>query len=125
MKEEELNALKGKVESGSLKGIKKLINENLNFDNDWDSFKIHFNGVHPEFFEKLKSKYPTLSPGELKYCAYFKIQLSNKEIARLLNVTPKAVHIAKYRIKKKTRSNEGRRPHELPLAFRLIHFFTI
>ena len=98
---EELDELKNKVDSNSLKGIKRLINENLNIDNDWDSFKVHFNEVHPNFFEKLNTQYPSLSSGELKYCAYFKIQLSNKEIARLLNVTPKAIHIAKYRIKKK------------------------
>lgn len=97
----EIDSLKNRVDSRALSGMKKIIHSNLNFDNDWETFKMHFNSVHPDFFESLSSTYPALSSGELRYCTYFKLQMSNKEIAQLLNVTPKAVHIAKYRIKKK------------------------
>jgi DNA-binding CsgD family transcriptional regulator len=34
-------------------------------------------------------------------CAFIKLQLDRKQIASLLNVTPKAIEIARYRLKKK------------------------
>ena len=57
--------------------------------------------VHPRFFEKLQSNFPDLTPNELKLCAYTRINLSNKEIARLLDVNSSSVEMARYRMKKK------------------------
>ena len=84
-----------------LKAIQKFIHSNLHFDDDWNAFKLHFEQVHPRFFEKLQSNFPDLTPNELKLCAYTRINLSNKEIARLLNVNSSSVEMARYRMKKK------------------------
>lgn len=71
-----------------------------NHDN-WDFFKLRFNEVHPDFFVKLKGAHPELSNTELKYCAYFKVNLSAAQIATALNVGSEAIKKGKYRIRKK------------------------
>ena len=83
------------------KEIKFVIADSLRMDEDWQVFKRHFTDVHPLFFEKLKLNYPDLTTDELKLCAYLKIQLSTKEIARLINVTIAAVNKRRNRLRKK------------------------
>jgi tetratricopeptide (TPR) repeat protein len=83
------------------KKIDKIINDNLNTDNEWDNFKMHFEKVHPHFFEKLKKQCNTLTEENMKLCAYFKIGLSNKQIAQLLNVLPRTVIYNRCALKKK------------------------
>lgn len=110
-KNELLGELKGQVDDlllepdkpqkQKLKIIQKFIQSNLHFDNEWDAFKLHFEQVHPQFFDKLQTRFPDLTPNELKLCAYTRINLSNKEIARLLNVNSSSVEMARYRMKKK------------------------
>lgn len=90
-----------KPQRQKLKAIQKFIQSNLHFDEDWNAFRLHFEQVHPRFFEKLQSNFPDLTPNELKLCAYTRINLSNKEIARLLNVNSSSVEMARYRMKKK------------------------
>ncbi|GAB2604544.1 tetratricopeptide repeat protein [Spirosoma areae] len=90
-----------KPQKQKLKAIQKFIQSNLHFEADWDGFKLHFEQVHPRFFEKLQTNFPDLTPNELKLCAYTRINLSNKEIARLLNINSSSVEMARYRMKKK------------------------
>ncbi|SDK73150.1 Two component regulator propeller [Pedobacter sp. ok626] len=84
-----------------LKKVIRLLNEAKKLDNDWDQFAIHFDHVHANFLSNLKDRYPNLSPGDLKLCAYLKLNLSSKEIAQLLNITPRAVEVSRYRLRKK------------------------
>ncbi len=84
-----------------LKKVIRLLNEAKKLDNDWDQFAIHFDHVHANYLSHLKEKYPNLSPSDLKLCAYLKLNLSSKEIAQLLNITPRAVEVSRYRLRKK------------------------
>lgn len=84
-----------------LKKIKSLINNNIELTDDWDKFKLHFEKVHPRFFDDLSGQFSNLTQNELKHCAYLRIKLSGKEIARMLNVAPKSMQVARYRLKKK------------------------
>lgn len=84
-----------------IRGIKSEIVSSLKDDESWDSFKLHFEKVHPQFFSVLKSKYPKLTDNELRLCAYIRIGLSNKQIAQMLLVQSKAVLQARYRLKKR------------------------
>lgn len=63
-----------------------------------------FNDINPLFFSELKAlSNNQLTSLDLKYCAYFYLGLSHKEIAANLNIEPKSVRMTKYRIKKKLR----------------------
>ncbi|TDE10840.1 7TM diverse intracellular signaling domain-containing protein [Dyadobacter psychrotolerans] len=84
-----------------LKNIESLLTDNLQLDKDWHKFKIHFEQVHPDFFENLTAKHPTLTARETRIYAYFYIKLSTKEIAALLGIDPASVRRAKTRLYKK------------------------
>jgi DNA-binding CsgD family transcriptional regulator len=84
-----------------LKGIESILQSSQYLDADWRKFKIHFEQVHPDFFENLQAKHPTLTKYEIRLYAYFHINLSTKEIAALLNIDPASVRRAKTRLYKK------------------------
>jgi len=84
-----------------LAGIQSLLQSSLYLDEDWGKFKLHFEQVHPRFFEDLQARYPALTRHEQRLYCYFHIQLSTKEIAALLNIDPASVRRAKTRLFKK------------------------
>jgi len=84
-----------------LKEISRLVRANLNLDRDWEQFKIHFEEVHPDFFSRLSERYPDLTSGEQKICAYYRINLGTNEIAQILNVTIGGVQKSRHRLRKK------------------------
>jgi DNA-binding CsgD family transcriptional regulator len=97
----ELNKLSPNNKHKELSGIKDILQSNLYLDEDWNKFKLHFEQVHPHFFEELLAKYPALTKNELRLLSYFHINLSTKEIAALLNIDPASVRTAKTRLYKK------------------------
>jgi len=82
-------------------GLKKMLKQNFNQEADWKQFKELFENVHKEFFIKLKQICPGLSENELRLCAYLRVNLQNKEIAKMLNIYPETVITSRYRIRKK------------------------
>ena len=84
-----------------LVNISRSLKKQMSFENDWNKIKLHFEKVHPRFFEKLSSIAPTLTPNDLKNCAYIKMKLNHKEIANLTALDYNSVKMARYRIKKK------------------------
>lgn len=93
--------LKSTTQSGSLKPVIKLIDKNLNNTDDWKFFQEAFNNADKDFLKKIKSIHPSLTPNDLKLCAYLRLNLSSKEIAPLLNISPKSVEVKRYRLRKK------------------------
>ncbi|MBK7873251.1 MAG: hypothetical protein IPJ74_22565 [Saprospiraceae bacterium] len=83
-----------------------LIDVNISSDHDWQVFETNFNQVHEQFFKKLKSTFPDLTPGDLKLAAYLKMNLSSKEIAPLLNISIRSVENKRYRLRKKLNLQE-------------------
>ncbi|MCE7064910.1 tetratricopeptide repeat protein [Dyadobacter sp. CY326] len=78
-----------------------LIDYSFSLDKDWDEFKMYFEGVHKDFFTKLKKEYPDLSSGELRLAALIRLNLNLKESATLLNIAPDSVKTARHRLRKK------------------------
>ncbi|HEY6902326.1 MAG TPA: LuxR C-terminal-related transcriptional regulator, partial [Puia sp.] len=48
-----------------------------------------------------KTRFPQLSPTDLKLCAYLRLNLASKEIAQILNISLKGVEVSRYRLRKK------------------------
>ncbi|MBW8243983.1 Two component regulator three Y domain-containing protein [Muricauda oceani] len=80
--------------------IKKL-NSSIEDTEDWRRFEVNFKELHEDFFERLLKSYPSLTPKDLKLCAYLKMNLSTKEIAPLMGITVRGVEIHRYRLRKK------------------------
>ncbi len=57
--------------------------------------------IHPNFFDQLLSRCDSLSQNELRHCAYIKMNLSKKEVAKIAGINHRSVEMAHYRIKRK------------------------
>ena len=94
----ELN--KSKLDASN-KGAIELIDTNMNNAKDWKFFKQAFNNADKDFLDKIKDAHPDLTPNDLKFCAYLRLNLSSKEIAPLLNISVKSVETKRYRLRKR------------------------
>ena len=99
--QDKVTELKKKDTGSSYGEITRLINTNRLIDRDWENFKSVFEQVHPDFFVKLKSLYQNISSNELRMAAMMKMNLTTKEMASILNITPESVKKARYRMRKK------------------------
>jgi tetratricopeptide (TPR) repeat protein len=84
-----------------LQRLKKKLENKDRTAMGWESFRLHFEQVHPDFFGKLLKQNPNLTQNDLRLCAYIKLNLSTKDIANILNVSDRAIQTSRYRIKKK------------------------
>lgn len=108
-KNELLNAIRLKLQQGAdnvnVKSALKIIDENLDKNSDWESFQDAFNNTDRDFLKKLKELHPSLTPNDLKLCVYLRLNLSSKEIAPMLNISPQSVEIKRFRLRKKMELN--------------------
>jgi len=79
----------------------RLIDKSIESDEENIVFETNFNAVHESFHQKLLQSNPELTPKDLKLCAFMRMNLSNKEIAPLMNITFRGVEIHRYRLRKK------------------------
>jgi DNA-binding CsgD family transcriptional regulator len=89
---------------GSAQELKRIINsidQELSDEDYWDKFAYHFDQVHGNYLEKLSGMDIKLSPREIKLAAFLRMNMSSKEIAKLLNITTRGVELARYRLRKK------------------------
>ncbi|SCY28584.1 regulatory protein, luxR family [Flavobacterium caeni] len=85
----------------SIKSVIKSINESISGDNSWTIFKDAFNSADNDFLKIVKQSHPSLTPNDLRLCAYLRLNLSSKEIAPLLNISVRSVEVKRYRLRKK------------------------
>lgn len=81
--------------------IIKLIDSELDHNEEWEQFAMHFDSVHTNYLRKLKDYCPDLTAAELKLAAYLRLSLTTKEIAQLLNISVRGVETSRYRLRKK------------------------
>jgi len=85
----------------SLKSVITTINKNINEEDSWNVFREAFDSADKDFLKKVKQSHPSLTPNDLRLCAYLRLNLSSKEIAPLLNISVRSVEIKRYRLRKK------------------------
>lgn len=81
--------------------LNKKIDENITNQDDWQIFENNFERAHEQFFTKMRASFPELTPGDLRLCAYLRMNLSSKEIAPLLGISVRGVENHRYRLRKK------------------------
>lgn len=57
--------------------------------------------INGQFIQKLSQMHPNLSKNEQRLASLLRIGLSTKEIASIINSTPKTVNMARYRLRKR------------------------
>ena len=104
-KNEILNSIKKQLldqnSADSCKHVIKTIDKNINNKKDWEFIEEAFNNADKNFLKKIKKTHPELTPNDLRFCAYLRLNLSSKEIAPLLNISVRSVEIKRYRLRKK------------------------
>jgi tetratricopeptide (TPR) repeat protein len=76
----------------------KTLKDHLKTDAEWDDFITHFEQVNHTFLTTLKTKHPDLNANDVRFLSYIYMNLSNKEIASMLNITAEACRKRKERL---------------------------
>ncbi len=79
----------------------KNIKQKMSFSDEIEQIYQQAEQVNDEFPNRLTTVSPNLSPQEKKLALLLRVGFSSKEIAPLLNISPKSVEIARYRLRKK------------------------
>ena len=66
-----------------------------------DEFEMRFKGVYESFYQKLSKQAPDLTPNDLRICAFIRLNISSKDIARLTGKTLGTIDNNKTVIRKK------------------------
>ena len=80
--------------------MSKLKNH-LTTTKDWDEFTKLFEQTNNGILKELKKKHPLLNANDMRFLILVSMNLSNKEIAGLLNITPDACRKRKERVSRK------------------------
>ncbi|WP_299114035.1 hypothetical protein [uncultured Winogradskyella sp.] len=81
--------------------IVNSIQVNTKDEKHWEDFKMYFERISPNFLKHLNQKHPELTPKDIKYCCYLKMNMSNNDIGHVLGINLESVRTHKYRLKRK------------------------
>lgn len=81
--------------------LEQKLRTSFQIDEDWETFRRHFEDVHPQFFTLMKTQHPELSNNDLKLCVLARLNLNTKEMAAILGISPDSVKTARYRLRRK------------------------
>ncbi|MCY1633751.1 helix-turn-helix and ligand-binding sensor domain-containing protein [Marinifilum sp. D737] len=102
---EELDKLGAYVIAAAAKkrvaAINKLIQRGISSEDEWKVFNENFDKANEIFLQSLKADFPELTPNDLRFCALLRMNMTSKEIANLLNLSPRSVEVKRYRLRKK------------------------
>jgi len=85
-------------------GMKELlnsINHSLYLDNDRKELELLINQHHHAFLSKLTKRSPGLTKTEKRLCSLLAMELSSKDIAVIMSITPESVKTSRNRLRKK------------------------
>ena len=97
------------TDSDSGKKLNTALQHNILTEFGWRNFREAFEEIHPQFFIQLRHHYPTLSTDELRLSALIKLNLSLKDMATILRMSPEGVKAERYKLRKKCalKENDG------------------
>lgn len=79
----------------------RRVRQAYNSEHAWDSFNEQFYTLHQDFMKELTHRFPDLTLMEVKVCTLLKLNLSTKEIARILQISDRTIDNHRYRLRKK------------------------
>ena len=84
-----------------LNKLSLMITQDLSIDRDREKFQMHINEQNSNFMHQLSESFPTMTDNEKRLASMLRLNLSSKEIASILNISPKSVEMNRYRLRKK------------------------
>lgn len=88
------------------KAIKEKLQSITKEDNYWNLLKEKFFKLNPNFTSTIREHLPNANSNIIDFCLLLKINISNKEIADLLNISYQSVLTKKSRLKKQLNLKE-------------------
>lgn len=89
------------LEKKKLNAFIKKIEKQFDNDDYWEEFQLKFTNMHPNFVSTVKNDYPELTKKDIDFLILIKLNLSNKEIATLINISYESVISKRYLLRKK------------------------
>lgn len=77
------------------------IRQRMSFAHEKETFYGQIEQIHQDFLHKLETAFPGLTDKEKRLAALLRLNLPSKEIATMMNISPKSVEVARYRLKKR------------------------
>lgn len=84
-----------------LNKLSLMITQDLSIDRDREKFQMHINQQNSNFIHQLNESFPSMTDNEKRLASLLRLNLSSKEIASILNISPKSVEMNRYRLRKK------------------------
>lgn len=84
-----------------INSLKMSFSELLNGQTQLKQINSLTSELNQEFFFKIRQKFPGISKGDEQLLAYIILNVSSKEISRILNISDKSIYIKRYRLRKK------------------------
>lgn len=82
------------------------IKQKMSFTDEIELIYSKAEQVYTDFSERLSLKFPNLTNQEKRLMVLLRIGFSSKEIAPILNISPKSVEISRFRLRKKLNLNK-------------------
>jgi ligand-binding sensor domain-containing protein/DNA-binding CsgD family transcriptional regulator len=101
---DDLETIKTASETERLKSLRKLtrtLESEIENKESWDQFLLYFNQTHQNFIHELQTKHPNLTQNDLRMCALTRLNMSNRDMATLLNISITGIEKSRYRLKKR------------------------
>ena len=83
--------------------IDRIIREvNSNLDKTtWAEFDLRFKEVYSDFYNELLARFPSITPNELKICAFLRLNMTTKDISAITFQSERSIEVARTRLRKK------------------------
>jgi DNA-binding CsgD family transcriptional regulator len=90
-----------------INSVIRQIDKDIDNDAHWEIFEKHLEQVHEDFLNRLNAEHSELTAREMRLAAYLRMNMASKEIASLMNITPRAVENNRYKLRKKLNLEQG------------------
>ncbi len=95
------------IKDEKLRKLDVEIRQRMSFTDKVEDFNLKIEKMHKDFMGRIAQLYPDLSSNDIRLAVLLRLGISTKEIATLLNISPKSVEINRYRLRKKLGLDRG------------------
>ena len=81
--------------------ISELSKQTILTEEEWVKFKILFDKIYPDFFKRLKNKFPEITLAEQRTAALTRLQLNTRQIASILGISIDSVYKSRQRLRQR------------------------
>lgn len=89
------------IKTDSDERVEQLLEQKILTEEDWSIFKGKFKSIYPGFFTRIKQFNAGLTEAEERLLVLVYLDLSGREMANTLGISPQSVRVCKMRMKKK------------------------